>query len=90
MFSIDNYLCEHKAEKISIGMSGAYVYASDNMYILKHVVWNKLRNPELFLSYKREALLYKSIDNKNLHCLPEVISIEESDEEIIILMKNTG
>ena len=37
MSIIDGYLCEHKAEKINIGMSGADVYAIDNMYILKHV-----------------------------------------------------
>lgn len=87
MLYINNYLREHKTEKINIGISGADVYAIDDIYILKHVVRNKLKNHELFLSYKKEAHLYKAIDNKKLHCLPEVISINESDDEIIILMK---
>jgi len=87
MFCINNYLCGHKAEKINIGISGADVYVIDDMYILKHVVRNRLRNSELFFTYRKEALLYKAIDNKNLHCLPEVISINESDDEIIILMR---
>jgi thiamine kinase-like enzyme len=86
-FSIDNYLCEHKAEKINIGMSGADVYVIDNTYILKHIVLNKLKNRELFFSYKKEAQFYQAVDIKNLNCLPEVISIKESDDEIIILMK---
>jgi len=84
---INDYLCEHKAEKINVGISGADVYVIDDMYVLKHVVRNKLRNPELFSTYRKEAHLYKAINNKQLRCLPEVISINESDDEIIILMK---
>lgn len=87
MLYINNYLRDHKTEKINICISGADVYVIDDMYILKHVLSHKLNSHELFLSYKKEAHLYKAMDNKKLHCLPEVISINESDDEIIILMK---
>ena len=89
-FSIDDYLRERKAEKIDIGVSGADVYDVDGEYILKHVKRTRLRNRELFSSYKKEAHFYRLVDREEFNCLPEVISITETDDEILLLMKNTG
>jgi aminoglycoside phosphotransferase (APT) family kinase protein len=86
-FSIDDYLRERKAEKIDIGVSGADVYDVDGEYILKHVKRTRLRNRELFSSYKKEAHFYRLVDREEFNCLPEVISITETDDEILLLMK---
>lgn len=87
MFNIGEYISRHKVEKINIGFSGADVYSMDDRYILKHVVRSKLRSDELFLSYKKEALFYRTADKSKLYCLPEVNLIEETDEELVLLMK---
>lgn len=85
--NIEDYLHKHIINKINIGQSGADVYVVDNEFILKHIVRNKIKNQELFLSHKREAHLYQSINRKKLTCLPEVFYIKVTDEEIILLMK---
>lgn len=85
--NIDDYLNNHMINKIIVGQSGSDVYDVDNKYVLKHTVRNKLKNHELFLSYKREAQLYQSFNRKKLLCLPEVFYIKENDEEVILLMK---
>jgi thiamine kinase-like enzyme len=74
-------------EKINIGQSGADLYAVDNQYVVKHVMRNKLENQELFLSFKKEAHFYQSMDRTKLPCLPEVLSIRETDDEILLCMK---
>lgn len=87
MLNINDYLDINQVEAINIGQSGADVYIIDNKYILKHVISNKLENHELFMSFKKEAQFYQRVDNKKLRCLPEIISMKVSDEEIAILMK---
>jgi hypothetical protein len=86
--NIEDFLSNHKIKKINIGQSGADIYLVDNKYVLKHTVNNKLKNRELFLTFRKEAQLYDSISKNELQCLPEVLYIKENDDEIILLMKS--
>ena len=70
--------------KIRVGQSGADVYELDGNSILKHVKRESLEG-NLFDTYSKEALFYKSKQGKNY--LPEVLNNEISENEIIIVLK---
>ena len=83
---INKYLSGNKVSEIRVGQSGANVYEINGEQILKHVQRNMLKNA-MFDSYTKEALFYQSKMNTSSEYLPEILSVELSDDEIIILMK---
>ncbi len=60
-------------------------------YILKYVQRAKLPEPEVFGLYRNEAYFYRffvqNCHGETLPCLPEVLEVQVSDDEILILMK---
>ncbi len=83
---INKYLSGNKVSEIRVGQSGAKVYEINGEQILKHVQRNMLKN-DMFDTYKKEALFYQSKMNTSSEYLPEILSVELSGDEIIILMK---
>lgn len=83
---INKYLTGNKVTEIRVGQSGANVYEINEDQILKHVRRDMLKN-ELFDTYKKEALFYQCKMGSECEYLPEIINVELSDGEIIILMK---
>ena len=83
---INKYLSGNKVSEIRVGQSGANVYEINGEQIIKHVQRNMLKN-DMFDTYKKEALFYQSKMNTSSEYLPEILSVELSDDEIIILMK---
>lgn len=83
---INKYLTENEVTEIRVGQSGANVYEINGEQILKHVQRNMLKN-DMFDTYTKEALFYQSKMNSSSEYLPEILSVELSDDEIIILMK---
>ena len=86
MMDINKYLTGNKVSEIRVGQSGANVYEINGEQILKHVQRNMLKN-DMFDTYTKEALFYQSKMNSASEYLPEILSVELSDDEIIILMK---
>ena len=72
------------AGKINVGQSGADVFELDGSRILKHVVRDRIDNG-MFDTYVKEALFYQAECPKPY--LPEVLDIEISSDEIILVMK---
>ncbi|SEQ07620.1 Phosphotransferase enzyme family protein [Treponema bryantii] len=83
---IKKYLSGNKVSEIRVGQSGANVYEINGEQILKHVQRDMLKN-DMFDTYQKEALFYQSKMNTSSEYLPEILSVELSDDEIIILMK---
>ena len=83
---INKYLSGNEVSEIRVGQSGANVYEINGDRILKHVQRNMLKN-DMFDTYTKEALFYQSKMNSASEYLPEIKSVELSDDEIIILMK---
>jgi len=81
---INRFFEGKKVSKIRVGQSGADVYELDGNSILKHIKRDALEG-DLFDTYSKEALFYKSKQGKNY--LPEVLDNEISENEIIIVLK---
>ncbi|MBR4731969.1 MAG: hypothetical protein IK081_04285 [Lachnospiraceae bacterium] len=71
--------------EIKTGQSGAAVYDLDGQKILKHVVRKKLK-AGLFDTYCREALFYQCKMQEGASYLPEILDLEISEDEILILI----
>ena len=84
--NIENYLAGNSVSEIRIGKSGADVYEINGSMILKHVERRKL-DPALFDTYTREALFYQSKADNSRGYLPEIVELEISEDEIILLMR---
>lgn len=84
--NINEYLNRHNVTEIKVGQSGADVYEIDGKYILKHVARQKL-NEELFVTYTREVSFYRNQMKQQRIYLPKVLQAENSENEILILMK---
>lgn len=73
------------------GKSGAEVWEVEDRYILKKVRKEQLPDPAAYTLYRNEAYFYRffgrSSGEMTLACLPEVLDIRISEEEIGILMK---
>lgn len=87
--NVNDYLSGHRTAEIRGGQSGADVYEIDGKYVLKYVVRQKLQE-ELFDTYSREALFYQSQSVRQRSYLPEVLKVEFTENEILILMKRYG
>lgn len=89
--NIEEYLATHENRQIRNGKSGAEVWETEGRYVLKHVQKAKLQQPEVFSLYRNEAFFYQFYRHnghkKMLSCLPEVLDVQVSDYEIMILMK---
>ena len=84
--NIENYLAGNSVSEIRIGKSGADVYEINGSMILKHVERRKL-DPALFDTYTREALFYQSKADNARGYLPDIVELNISDDEIILLMR---
>lgn len=85
--SIEEYLAAQEKRQIKGGKSGAEVWEAEGGYVLKHVREERLAGPEVFALYRNEAYFYQLFGQKMLPCLPEVLEVQISDYEILILMK---
>ena len=77
--NVFEYLHGHDVTEIKVGQSGANVYEIDESYVLKHVVRQRLKE-ELFVTYTREALFYRSqMIRQRIYCcklkLPKMKSL---------------
>lgn len=89
--NVKEYLATHENRQIRSGKSGAKVWELESRFILKYVQRAKLPEPEVFDFYRNEAYFYrffgKNRHKETLPCLPEVLEVQVSEEEILILMK---
>lgn len=86
-FNVEDYLARHGARPLAGGKSGAQVYDIEGKYVLKRVQRQALWDDAQYAAYRREALWYESAADSGLQCLPEIIDIRNTDDEIVILMK---
>ena len=84
--NIQDYLKGNRYTEIRVGQSGADVWEINGTAILKYVERRKLEGP-LFDTYAREALFYRSRADAPRGYLPEVLDLEISDDEIVLLLK---
>lgn len=88
---IKQYLEAHENRQIRSGKSGARVWEIEDRYVLKYVQREKLPEPGVFALYQNEAYFYQYFEQDRhgeaLSCLPEVLDVQVSDREILILMK---
>lgn len=91
IINVKEYLAAHENRQLRNGKSGANVWETEGMYVLKHIQKTKLLEPEIFTLYQNEAYFYQfyghNSHNRILSCLPEVLDVQVSDLEILILMK---
>lgn len=87
--SVKEYLAAHENRQIRNGKSGAEVWEIEGKYVLKYVQRAKLPEPGVFVLYQKEAYFYQVQDchREVPPCLPEVLKVQVSDDEILILMK---
>lgn len=80
------YLKKKEKTLLAGGKSGARVYDIGGEYVLKQIYRAELGNEELYETYRKEAWWYAA-GGAGLSCLPEVLDLKNTDEEISILMK---
>ena len=89
--NIEEYLATHEHQQIRSGKSGAEVWETEGRYVLKRVQKKKLPDPGVFSLYQNEAFFYQFYRHNShkemLPCLPEVLDVQVSNHEILILMK---
>lgn len=81
------YLKKNEKKLFAGGKSGARVYDIGGECVLKQIYRAELGNDELYESYRKEAWWYAA-SGAGLACLPKVIDLRSTDEEISILMKH--
>ncbi len=84
--NVNEYFNGHNVAEIKVGQSGADVYEIDGRYVLKHMARQKLKE-ELFITYTREVSFYRNQMKQQRIYLPKVLQAENSENEILILMK---
>ncbi|MCI8632112.1 MAG: phosphotransferase [Lachnospiraceae bacterium] len=80
------YLEKNEKKVFAGGKSGAKVYDIEGKYVLKQIYRAELGNDELYEAYRKEAWWYAN-GGSGLGCLPEVLDLRSTEEEISILMK---
>ena len=89
--NIEEYLATHENHQIRSGKSGAEVWETEGRYVLKRVQKEKLPDQGVFSFYQNEAYFYQfnrhNSHKEMLSCLPEVLDVQVSDHEILIVMK---
>lgn len=84
--SAEAYLKKIETKLFAGGKSGARVYDIGGEYVLKQIYRAELGNDKLYDTYRKEAWWYAD-GGAGLGCLPEVLDLRSSDEEISIVMK---
>ena len=87
MINVSAYLASHEICQIRNGKSGAEVWEIEGKYVLKYVQREKMPDARMFAHYQNEAYFYQHNSNERLSCLPEVLEVQVSCDEILILMK---
>lgn len=80
------YLKKNGKKLFAGGKSGARVYDIGGECVLKQIYRAELGNDELYEAYRKEARWYAD-GGAGLGCLPEVLDLRSTEEEISILMK---
>ena len=80
------YLKKNEKKLLAGGKSGARVYDIGGEYVLKQIYRTELGNDERYEAYRKEARWYAA-GGAGLGCLPEVLDLRSTDDEISILMK---
>lgn len=80
------YLNKNEKKLLAGGRSGARVYDIGGEYVLKQIYRAELGDDELYETYRKEAWWY-AVGGTGLSCLPEVLDLRNTDDEISILMK---
>ena len=80
------YLKKNEKKLLAGGKSGARVYDIGGEYVLKQIYRTELGNDERYEAYRKEAWWYAA-GGAGLGCLPEVLDLRSTDDEISILMK---
>lgn len=80
------YLKKNEKKLFAGGKSGARVYDIGGECVLKQIYRAELGNDELYEAYRKEAWWYAD-GGAGLGCLPEVLDLRSTEEEISILMK---
>lgn len=80
------YLKKNEIKLFAGGKSGARVYDIGGECVLKQIYRAELGNDELYEAYRKEAWWYAD-GGAGLGCLPEVLGLRSTEEEISILMK---
>ena len=80
------YLKKNEKKLLAGGKSGARVYDIGGEYVLKQIYRAELGNDELYEAYRKEAWWYAA-GGAGLSCLPEVLDLRSTKDEISILMK---
>ena len=84
--SAEIYLKKNEKKLLTGGKSGARVYDIQGAYVLKQIDRAELGNDQLYGTYQREARWYAQ-GGAGLGCLPEVLDIRSTEDEISILMR---
>lgn len=84
--SAEIYLNQEGKKLLTGGKSGARVYDIGGEYVLKQIYRVELGNEELYEAYQKEASWYAS-GGAGLDCLPKVLDLRNTRDEISILMK---
>lgn len=82
----ESYLKKNEKKLLVGGKSGAQVYDIGGEYVLKQIYRAEYGNDERYETYRKEAWWYAA-GGAGLDCLPEVLDLRSTDEEISILMK---
>ena len=80
------YLNKNEKKLLAGGRSGARVYDIGGEHVLKQIYRAELGDDELYETYRKEAWWY-AVGGAGLDCLPEVLDLRNTDDEISILMK---
>ncbi len=86
--NIQDYIRGNRIKEIRTGQSGADVWEIGNDTILKHIERSRLESSR-FDTYSREALFYQAKAG-TADYLPQVLNVETSEDEIILLLKKYG
>lgn len=82
----ETYLKENEKKLLAGGKSGACVYDIQGEYVLKQIYRAELGDDVLYEAYRKEVWWYAS-GGAGLDCLPEVLDLRSTQDEISILMK---
>lgn len=84
--NVEDYLSCHDVKRLVLGQSGADVYEVDEKYVLKYIRKENFENKERFETYRKEGLFYQEMNGK-MECLPDIIELQNKEDEILILIK---
>lgn len=82
----ETYLKKNGEKLLAGGKSGARVYDIAGTYVLKQIYRAELGDDALYEAYQKEAWWYAA-GGKSLGCLPKVLDLRNTKDEISILMK---